>query len=413
MPKGVSTIPSFLEIKYSEIHILYQEAIQLSKKKEELSSDIWGNQAQIQDVVHSQIELVDRARKETAILYKRLKMASKRFPHFSKNAKPMIVFLRKLPKPLKKARSLLKHEHADYKRFSPEENRITADIIKLFARHLESSIAIPEEYEHYVQGKISTSFTILLWILFLSIIAASQGWVLKKKLDAKASPKPATQVVPVEKPMEAHPQQAQVKPPVVKQVTPLPKQNTSVLSNRVFRDAVRCAVDDLEGGVSDHPQDSGGLTNNGVTHETYDDYRKRKGLPLRSVENIEEREVYEIYSTFWKLGKCDRIGNSKLQIAHFCAVINNPKAANRLLQRCLNYSGYSVNVDSKLGNLTFSTLNRALQDGKGDILLANYFVAQERRYKWLSIQYPKKKGFFDGWIDRIRKTKLFIRKNYR
>ena len=50
-----------------------------------------------------------------------------------------------------------------------------------------------------------------------------------------------------------------------------------------------------EGGYTNDPRDPGGPTNFGIIQREYDNYRKRKNLPTRSVRYIEENEYSEIY----------------------------------------------------------------------------------------------------------------------
>lgn len=58
-----------------------------------------------------------------------------------------------------------------------------------------------------------------------------------------------------------------------------------------------------EGGWSNHPDDPGGATMYGVIQKVYDAYRKRKGLPIRSVRLITRTEALEIYrAEYWE--KC-------------------------------------------------------------------------------------------------------------
>ena len=50
-----------------------------------------------------------------------------------------------------------------------------------------------------------------------------------------------------------------------------------------------------EGGYSNNKDDLGGETNKGITHTTYNSYRRSKGLPTQSVKYISEDEMQEIY----------------------------------------------------------------------------------------------------------------------
>ncbi len=73
-----------------------------------------------------------------------------------------------------------------------------------------------------------------------------------------------------------------------------------------------------EGGYSNHPNDSGGETNKGVTHKTYDAYRKSQGLPTRSVKDITDKEVKDIYyNNYYKASGADKIKDPKMSTVVF------------------------------------------------------------------------------------------------
>lgn len=56
----------------------------------------------------------------------------------------------------------------------------------------------------------------------------------------------------------------------------------------------------FEGGFSDHPDDPGGATNQGITQKAYDAWRRSKVLDVRSVKRIEPLEVEQIYfDLYW------------------------------------------------------------------------------------------------------------------
>ena len=51
-----------------------------------------------------------------------------------------------------------------------------------------------------------------------------------------------------------------------------------------------------------------GETNKGITHNTYNSYRRSKGLPIRSVKYITNDEVRDIYyNNYFKASGADRI----------------------------------------------------------------------------------------------------------
>lgn len=63
-----------------------------------------------------------------------------------------------------------------------------------------------------------------------------------------------------------------------------------------------------EGGDVDHPADPGGKTRWGITQGTYDDYRKRRGLPKQSVFKMTRAEMLDIYkSNYWDAVKGDTL----------------------------------------------------------------------------------------------------------
>jgi lysozyme family protein len=63
-----------------------------------------------------------------------------------------------------------------------------------------------------------------------------------------------------------------------------------------------------EGGFSNHPNDSGGATNFGITQATYNRYRRNRKLPNQSVRLIRRHEATDIYHAYyWIEGGCDKL----------------------------------------------------------------------------------------------------------
>lgn len=71
-----------------------------------------------------------------------------------------------------------------------------------------------------------------------------------------------------------------------------------------------------EGGFVDDPADLGGATNKGVTIGTYKEYRKKKGLPEPTVEDLKklsDDEWTDILKTYyWDRWKADQIQNQSI-----------------------------------------------------------------------------------------------------
>jgi hypothetical protein len=89
-----------------------------------------------------------------------------------------------------------------------------------------------------------------------------------------------------------------------------------------------------EGGYSNRATDKGGETNKGITHSTYDSYRRSKGLPKRSVKYITNEEVEDIYyNNYYKASGADKIENPRLALYVFDTAINMGVSVAKELER--------------------------------------------------------------------------------
>ena len=78
-----------------------------------------------------------------------------------------------------------------------------------------------------------------------------------------------------------------------------------------------------EGGYVNNPNDKGGETNKGITHSTYDAYRKTQGLPVQSVKNISDKEVADIYyNNYYKASGADKIDDPQMAMYVFDTAVN-------------------------------------------------------------------------------------------
>jgi len=110
-----------------------------------------------------------------------------------------------------------------------------------------------------------------------------------------------------------------------------------------------------EGGYVNHPRDPGGATNFGVTQAVYDAYRKRKGLATRSVRQIAEAEVAEIYRTQY----ADKVRYDDLPAGVDYATLD--AAVNSGVSRGAKWLQLSVgaSADGKVGPQTVSKAKAA------------------------------------------------------
>ncbi len=138
-----------------------------------------------------------------------------------------------------------------------------------------------------------------------------------------------------------------------------------------------------EGGYVNNPNDKGGETNKGITHTTYDSYRKNKGLPLRSVKYITDEEVSDIYyNNYYKASGADKINNPKLATYVFDTSVN------------MGVSRAKDFLDKSGGDLEkFESLRRA-------------------KYEEFAKANPKQAEFLQGWQNRVTSTKVFVETSF-
>lgn len=147
-----------------------------------------------------------------------------------------------------------------------------------------------------------------------------------------------------------------------------------------------------EGGYVNNPADPGGETNKGVTKAVYDTYRKRKGLPVRSVKLISAAEVEDIYrAQYWDLAGCDDMPLGLDYAVFDYAVNSGVSRAAKDLQRVLGTA-----IDGIIGQSTLQAARAAcVADIEGTI--AAYC---ERRLRFMK-SLKTWKTFGKGWQRRV------------
>lgn len=150
-----------------------------------------------------------------------------------------------------------------------------------------------------------------------------------------------------------------------------------------------------EGGYSNDPHDLGGETNKGVTHSTYDAYRRAKGLPLRSVKHIEAHEVSDIYfSRYWLAAKCDKLP-ARIATCHFDWAVNaGISQAIKTLQGVVG-----AKPDGIWGRGTQQAVAAFVQI-HSDAELASRYNAR-RRATYIRWAVGTQAKFKAGWLNRI------------
>ncbi|NEQ25251.1 MAG: hypothetical protein F6K28_40505 [Microcoleus sp. SIO2G3] len=185
----------------------------------------------------------------------------------------------------------------------------------------------------------------------------------------------------------------------VPQPTPRPTPTPPVTQPDFFSEALRFSLR-WEGGYVNHPNDPGGETNKGVTANTYAAYRRRKGLQPRSVRQITDAEVGEIYrEMYWKPAQCDN-KERVLAIVHFDTAVNFGVGGSTLfLQEVLG-----VTPDGAYGPATRAALARA--DAKQ---AAQRYCQARIDYRHRRVQQnPSQRVFLAGWLNRDNDLRRYI-----
>ena len=138
-----------------------------------------------------------------------------------------------------------------------------------------------------------------------------------------------------------------------------------------------------EGGYVNHPADSGGETNFGITKAVYDMYRKSKNLPQRSVKNITSEEIEEIYyKKYYQASGADKIADEVLALIHFDTAVN-------------------MGV-SRAGS--FLTLSQGNRD--------KYLKLRRDKYIEFARVNSSQKVFLNGWLNRLGRLEKYIQQHY-
>lgn len=148
-----------------------------------------------------------------------------------------------------------------------------------------------------------------------------------------------------------------------------------------------------EGGLVDHPDDPGGLTNFGISQRSY---------PKVDIRNLTKDGAAQIYyDDWWKRQKYDSIQSLAVATKVFDTAVNTgPSPAHRMLQRALRQVGFThVAIDGKVGPQTFAATNQA--DPKE--LLAAFVDMQKNYYRAIIQSNPKLAVFRNGWFNRAEK----------
>ena len=157
-----------------------------------------------------------------------------------------------------------------------------------------------------------------------------------------------------------------------------------------------------EGGFVNDPDDLGGATNMGVTFGTYQTYRKAKGLPAPTIDdlkNLTKEEWTDILKgSYWNRWKADEIKNQSVANILvdwvWASGVHGIKSPQEILE---------VAADGIVGKNTIAALNAYEPQAElfGRIKQARYDFIER-----ICEKRPANKKFRNGWRNRIKDFKF-------
>lgn len=144
-----------------------------------------------------------------------------------------------------------------------------------------------------------------------------------------------------------------------------------------------------EGGLSNDPNDYGGLTNFGVTEKAYLSWNNRSSNDVTKITKDEAAEFY--YECYWIEAKCERM-YLPLAVVQFDSAVNfGVKGSIMFLQDCL-----AVKMDGVWGK---NTEARFLANN--NLKTAIKYVERREDYRYKRVQEDQsQKKFLQGWLNR-------------
>ena len=147
-----------------------------------------------------------------------------------------------------------------------------------------------------------------------------------------------------------------------------------------------------EGGFVNHPNDPGGMTNNGITKKVYDAYMG-KVTTEQEMRDMPENHVAEIYKKqYWDRVNADSLA-SGLDLSVFDWAVNS--GCGRSVKDLQKFVG--VKQDGGLGPITLKSVN----EHDAEELIEMMSVERETFYRKLKTF----EHFGKGWLRRNKETR--------
>jgi lysozyme family protein len=153
----------------------------------------------------------------------------------------------------------------------------------------------------------------------------------------------------------------------------------------------------FEGGFVNHPDDKGGVTNCGVTIQTYRDYCGADKT-VKDLQNMSYGTWQKIMKDmYWDKCKADEIESQSLAelIVDWC--VNSGLAAIRKVQEIVG-----CKPDGIVGPITLSLINTS----DAEQLFERIWNARHQHYINIVKRNPSQKVFMNGWMNRLNSFKF-------
>ncbi|MBY5935610.1 D-alanyl-D-alanine carboxypeptidase family protein [Tateyamaria omphalii] len=160
-----------------------------------------------------------------------------------------------------------------------------------------------------------------------------------------------------------------------------------------------------EGGFANHPEDTGGATNFGITRETLEDWRG-KPVTEEDVRALGREEADLILRTnYYARCRCGEMPDRTAMVVYNTAVLSGTDKAVRTLQEAFNTMGMTVNggplkVDGIIGRNTIAAARETDAEAMSDTYVDLYEAYLKTRHNFDT--------FGNGWMNRIAKLREFL-----
>ena len=168
-------------------------------------------------------------------------------------------------------------------------------------------------------------------------------------------------------------------------------------------DAILMRTLGIEGGVSDDPDDRGGLTNFGITTKTYNaavelGIIEANENGVRGLSLLEVKAIY--YEMYWKPLNLDYVDNVAIAEEIFDTGVNaGISKSAKIVQRALQALGEDLERDGNLGSVTLGLVNKWIKEAP-EVFFILLNALQGTFYVEITENDPSQSKFLKGWINK-------------